>query len=256
MLQTTSKTPLQLQNPICPECGDMLHTMANFCPRCMIPIFHDPNASEELFEISDPDSVDCYILLFNNSVVPICASPDLNSRRLFVMTGKDVVAIVDESQPLFYRIRTQAGVEGYVPKEYGLKVKVGCAEVKPDQARGYFRVNEYLIGWKGGGAVPYQIKDAPIKTEPLFKAKELARVKSDIVLPVVGEMYGWFEVQLPSYFRGWIPEAYGYRMLRPDSLPELTKPLSGAEIAALIIGGVAAVTVVGVGAAISAAAKD
>lgn len=251
----TTQLP-QIPNSVCPECGDNLHPMSNYCPRCLVPIYPDPNASEVLIEITEPAGVDCFILLNNNLIVPICVNPNINSRRLFVMTGKDVVAIVDESYPGYYKVRTQCGIEGYVPSVYGLKVKVGLAEVKPEQARGYFRVNEFLIGWKGGGAVPYQVKDAPIKVEPNFKAAELARVKSDVVLPVVGETYGWFEVQLPSYFRGWIPEAYGYRMLRSDSLPELTRPLTGAEILGLVVGGVTVLSLVGVGAAISAVASD
>jgi len=253
--QPHQTTDPQSFNPVCPECGDTLHPMANFCPRCFVPIFPDPNLSETVREISEPGSADCFILHTNTAVVPIFSQPNIHSRRLFVMTGNDVVLIVGD-QDKFYKVATFGGIEGYVPKSLGIKVKVGLGEVDESTAWGFFRVNEYLIGWKGGSRVPYKIQDAPIKLEPFMQAHDLARIKSDVVLPVVGETYGWFEVQLPSSFRGWVPEAYGYRMLRNGSLPEVTKPLTAGEILAGIVGVAAVVTLAGIGAAVSSIASD
>lgn len=251
MLSTSSNGQIQFSNLVCPECGDnVLHPMANFCPRCFVPIFPDPKASEEIKEITQPGAVDCFILANNSSVVPILSQPDLKSRRLFVMTGNDVVAILKEEQA-FYQVTTQGGTDGYVLKEWGIKVKVGLDEVRPNQALGYFRVNEHLLGWKAP-KLSYQITSAPIRLEPYLASRELAQIQSDLVLPVVGETYGWFEIQLPSFFRGWIPEAYGYRMLRHNSLPGLSRPLSTGEIIAGIAGVAAVVTLVGVGGAVAA----
>lgn len=249
-----SRAPQDIINPTCPECGDALHPMSNFCPRCMVPVFPDPNASESVREIQEPQAVDCFILSNNNQFIPILAAPRLDSRRLVIMTGKDVV-LIHEEMDYFYRVLSLGGIEGYILKDKGLRVRVGLAEVKDGQPWGYFRVNEFLIGWKFS-TLPYKIQDAPIKTEPNFKSPTLARIKSDIVLPVVGETYGWFEVQLPSFFRGWVPEAYGYRMLRSDSLPEVSKPWTAADILAGVVGIAGVVTLVGVGAAISAIADS
>jgi len=220
----------------------------------MVPIFPDPKATEEIREIAVPDSIDCYILTPNTRFSIVLAAPEINSRRLFLMTNKDVVPILD-TEGDYYRIRTIGGVEGFVLREHGMKVKVGRDEVKEQYAWGFFRVNEFLIGWKSS-KLPFKLQDAPIKTGPYFRAPELARIKSDIILPVVGETYGWYEVQLPSYFRGWIPEAYGYRMLSSNSLPDVSRPLSAADIIAGIAGVVGVVTLVGVGAAVSAISDD
>jgi hypothetical protein len=238
----------------CPECGDQLHPMSNFCPRCFVQVFPDPALSEDFREIEKPAAVDCFIVTGNGPAAPIFAQPDINSRRLFIMTGKDLVRI-DREEGFFYAITTQSGIEGYVLRDMGVKVRVGIEEVKPEQAWGYYRVNEYLLGWKNS-SLPYRIKDAPIKLIPNFKAIDLARIKSDVALPIVGETYGWFEVQLPSWFRGWVPEAFGYRMLRSDSLPEVPKPLSAAEVLAGIAGIAGVITLAGVGAAVSALADD
>ena len=238
----------------CPECGDQLHPMSNFCPRCFVPICLDPDQSEDIREISMPGAVECFIVGGNATVAPVFVQPDVKSRRLFIMTGKDLVRIETETD-YFYEIGTASGVRGFVLKDMGLKVRVGKAEVEADQAWGYYRVNEYLLGWKSP-PLPYRIKDAPIKTAPSFKAIDLARIKSDVALPIVGETYGWFEVQLPSYFRGWVPEAYGYRMLRSDSLPEVSKPLGAAEILVGIAGIAGVITLAGVGATISALSDD
>lgn len=238
----------------CPECGDKLHPMSNFCPRCFVPIYHDPELSEDIREIGTPAALECFIVGGGSTVAPIFAQPDINSRRLFIMTDKDLVRIDSESD-YFYEIRTGSGIKGFVLKHMGMKVKVSVDEVKADQAWGYYRVNEFLLGWKSS-SLSYHIKDAPIKLAPHFKALDLARIKADVALPIVGETYGWFEVQLPSYFRGWVPEAYGYRMLRSDSLPEVVKPLGAAEILAGIAGVAGVITLAGIGAVISELSKD
>ncbi len=115
MLANTNQPQQQLQlpNPTCPECGDLLHPMANFCPRCLVPIFPDPDATEEIREIAEPEGAFCFILMNNSVVTPLLARPNPNSRRLFIMTGKDVVLIRGEVGE-FYKVRAPGGVEGYV----------------------------------------------------------------------------------------------------------------------------------------------
>jgi hypothetical protein len=246
---TTSKTTSGKPNYVtCPECGDDFPLRFNFCPRCMVPIHFDPDQSEAIYEIDDPPSVDCYILRPDSPIVYVLAQPDITGRRLFLMSGNDLLRIRDEEGE-FFRVYTPEDRYGFVLKSYGLRVKVATADVEEPEALGYFRVNEQLIGWKKP-TLPFQIKNAPIMVEPSFDSEEIAQIKSNVVLPVVGETFGWFMVQLPSFFRGWVPEAYGYRMLRPTSFSAVTEPLSAADVLAGIAGMVGVITLVGIGAAL------
>lgn len=236
----------------CPECDDQVHPHLNYCPRCLVALYPDENEIEIIREIDTPPGVDCYIRKAKDgSIIYVYSKPTETSKKLFLMTTNDLLVIKGE-EDRFYRVRLPNGDDGYVDKEMGIRVKIGTAEIEPAQAWGYYRVSEHLIGWKTTKP-PFLLPHVCVWTEPHSGASVIAEIKSDIILPIVGETYGWLEVQLPSFFRGWVPEAYGYRMLRSNSLPELTRPLTSSEILGQIVGIAGVVTLLGVGAAVSAA---
>lgn len=231
----------------CPECGDEIHLRFNSCPRCLIFLRSDPDYSEAVAEIDRPPSVECFAVIPKTALKYVLAEPDPGSRRLFVMSEKDVLPIRNELED-FYEVATPARRDGFVSKRNGFTVRVATRSLEDGEAQGFFRANEHLIGWKKPHPPFVLREELPIRAEPNFKSQELGRIKADVVLPVVGETYGWFMVQLPSGIRGWIPEAYGFRMLQADSLPGATAPTSGEDIVIGIAGLLGAMTLAGIGA--------
>lgn len=229
----------------CPECGDEIQLRFNSCPRCLIFLRSDPDYSEAVTEIDRPPSVECLAVKPETVLKYVLAEPDSESRRLFVMSEKDVLPVRDELED-FYEVATPARRGGFVSKRNGFTVRVATRSLEEGEAQGFFRIHEHLIGWKKPHP-PFVLREPPIRAEPHFKSQELGRIKADVVLPVVGETYGWFMVQLPSGIRGWIPEAYGFRTLRADSLPGATAPTSGEDIVIGIAGLVGAITLAGIG---------
>jgi len=238
----------------CPHCGKLAGLRLNLCPYCGAGLRKHEEKEESRYplRITKPTSYPCFVLHVEEGYV--LESPDPEARRLFVVSQKDRLPILDEVGD-FYKVALPRGGEGFINRKCGRLLEFAFEEVT--EPLGYYCVDENVVGW-APGSKPI-VKEVMVRAAPDDAAEPVAIVTPEARVPIVEERNGWFKVQLPGGLRGWVPERYGFRTLRPDSLPVVPKPPEREPLAVSLLKGAAAVAagvILLVGAGIAAAAEQ
>jgi hypothetical protein len=238
-LETLRSRQLPYIPNICPNCRAALGDIhGNFCPFCGSKargVTEDTAAGEPHRRVDDPVEWPCYLLdpgRFEHTYV--LEHPDSEARRLFVVGSDDVLPILEEPDETYYKVAAPGGHEGFVDRRTGRRLDFGIGDV--ENPLGYYAVDPRLLGWEGKKAI---VDSVLVTTEPREDAEAIGAVNPQARLPIVEEREGWFKVQLPTGLRGWVPERYGFRLIRPDSLPIPEEPPEVEPLAFKVLGGVA-----------------
>lgn len=226
----------------CLNCGKPVDSTAELCEYCGVGLFRLPTSAKSarpaIRRVGSPGYM-CFVLGTQHSSSRVFEKPDRGSRVLFTLGQGEPVPIVSE-QGEWLEFLLPGEMTGFVPKVAGRKLEIAGNEKAPNPL-GYYRVNTEVdspaateVDFWGR---PKKIKEVNIYTLPDESAEVIVALQAWQCVPIVEEREGWFKVQLDDGVRGFVPEKFGLRTLRKESLPLPKAP--DDEPGSSVLGGIA-----------------